>query len=107
MKRQNVANNEVSSSELLEAIESQHSCKAAFAHEIPVVETWQGKTVWDGAVSVFDLSGHPEAKRAYAWSEPIEGSDKRHFYAVLHLPPVDSAKAAVKASIVHRHRNSQ
>lgn len=88
--------------ELKRAIESQHGCKATFVHEMPVTETWQGKTVWDGAVSVFDLTGHPEAKRAYAWSEPIEGSNKLRFFAVLNVPPVDSALAAVKASIVHR-----
>lgn len=90
--------------ELKVATESQHGCKAAFAHEIPVTETWQGKTVWDGTVSVFDLTGHPEAKRAYAWSEPVEGSEKRQFFTVLELPPVDSALAAVRASIVHRNR---
>jgi hypothetical protein len=95
---------EVSSEELAEAIESQHGCNAIFAHEIPVVETWQGKIVWDGVVSVFDLNGHQRAKRAYAWSEPVEGSNKRQFFAVLELPPVDSASAAVKASIVHRAR---
>ena len=86
------------------AIESQHGCKATFVHEMPVVETWQGKTVWEGVVSVFDLTGHPQAKRAYAWSEPIGGSTKRRFFAVLHVPPVDSALTAVKASIVDRQR---
>ncbi len=90
--------------ELKNAIERMHGCTAAFAHEMPVMETWQGKTVWDGVVSVFDLTGHPEAKRAYAWSEPVAGSDKRQFFAVLNIPPVDSALAAVKASIVHRQR---
>jgi hypothetical protein len=36
----------------------------------------------------FRLEGHPKATRAYAWSSPIEGSDKRRFYAVL-LPGTD------------------
>jgi hypothetical protein len=96
---------EANTEELQRAIESQHGGTATFAHEMPVTETWQGQTVWDGVVSVFDLSGHPLAKRAYAWSEPIEGSSKRHVYAVLHVTPVDSAQDAVKASIVHRSRN--
>lgn len=30
------------------------------------------------------LAGYPAASRAYAWSSPIEGSDKRRFLAVLH-----------------------
>jgi hypothetical protein len=90
--------------DLKSAIESQHGCKAIFVHEIPVTETWYGKTVWDGTVSVFDLMGHPEAKRAYAWSESISDSNKRQFFIVLNLPPVDSALSAVKASIVHREQ---
>jgi hypothetical protein len=92
--------------DLKTAIESQHGCTAAFIHEIPVTETWQGKTVWDGVVSVFELTGHSKAKRAYAWSEPIEGSNKRRFFAVLHVPPIESAKGAIKASIVHRMRGN-
>ena len=31
----------------------------------------------------FNLDGH--AARAYVWSSPVEGSNKRRFYAVLHL----------------------
>jgi hypothetical protein len=41
-------------------------------------------------VPVFKVNGHPKAHKAYAWSSPIEGSDKRRFFAVLHLPPVTS-----------------
>jgi hypothetical protein len=40
------------------------------------------------------------ANRAYAWSSPIEGSDKRRFLAVLHVPPVTSPVDAVRAAIV-------
>ncbi len=32
----------------------------------PVTEMFQGKTVWDGVVEVFDLTGHPKANRVYA-----------------------------------------
>jgi hypothetical protein len=32
------------------------------------------KTVWDGIVHVFKIDGHPQARKAYAWSSPIEGS---------------------------------
>jgi hypothetical protein len=51
-------------------------------------------------VHVFDLTGHPTATRAYAWSSPIEGSTTRRFFAALHQPPVDSPQAAVRAAIV-------
>lgn len=50
---------------------------------------------------VFDLVGHPAASVAYAWSSPIEGSDRRRFYAVvLGVPPINSAADAVRAAIV-------
>ena len=60
----------------------------------------QVATVWDGVVAVFALDGHPTAKRAYAWSEPVPESDRRRVVAVLRLPPVASAADAVRSSIV-------
>jgi len=69
---------------LKDAIETQHGGVASFVQSVPVKETYNGRTVWDGVVHVFDLSGHPKATRAYAWSSPIEGSTKRRFFAVLH-----------------------
>jgi hypothetical protein len=98
--------NEVSSNELRDAIERMHDCKARLAQSVPVRERHGGATVWEGVVHVFDLTGHPKATRAYAWSSPIEGSDKRRFFAVLHLPPVTSPVEAVRAAIVAEHRNA-
>jgi hypothetical protein len=62
---------------------------------VPVRETFEGQTVWKGVVHVFDLEGHPKATRAYAWSSPIEGSDKRWFFAVLHMGGIKSPIDAV------------
>jgi hypothetical protein len=62
------------------------------------------QTVWEGVVHVFELEGHPKATRAYAWSSPIEGSTKRRFFAVLHIPPVTSPVEAVRAAIVQEHK---
>lgn len=90
--------------QLREAVENMHGGAAALAQSVPVRETFQGKTVWEGVVHVFDLAGHPTATRAYAWSSPIEGGTKRRFFAVLHQPPVDSPQAAVRAAIVAEHR---
>jgi hypothetical protein len=54
--------------------------------------------VWEGDVEVFNLIGHPKAKRGYAWAYNKEtGSDT---IAVLELPPVISPKTAVQAAIV-------
>jgi hypothetical protein len=95
---------EVAPRELKQAVEAQHGCTATFVQSVPVKETFDGKTVWDGVVHVFTIHGHPKANKAYAWSSPIEGSDKRRFFAVLHLPPVTSPGAAVRAAIVAEQR---
>ncbi len=91
---------EVSVDQLQRAVEGQHGGKAVLVGAEPVKETFQGKTVWEGVVHVFDLDGHPSATRAYAWSSPVEGSDKRRFYAVLHLGGIRSPLDAVRAAIV-------
>jgi hypothetical protein len=96
--------NEVAASELKTVVESQHGGTATLAQSVPVKETHAGAVVWEGIVHVFDLAGHPTASRAYAWSSPIEGSDKRRFFAVLHQGPVRSPVDAVRAAIVAEQR---
>lgn len=96
---------DVSVLEIKNAIESQHGGRATLRHAVTVLETFEGQPVWEGSVHVFDLEGHPTATRAYAWSSPIEGSTKRRFFAVLHIPPVTSPVEAVRASIVAEHRS--
>jgi hypothetical protein len=91
---------EVAADQLQQAVERQHRCKARLAQSMPVKETHAGTVVWEGVVHVFDLEGHPTASRAYAWSSPIEGNDKRRFFAVLHLPPITSPLEAVRAAIL-------
>jgi hypothetical protein len=86
---------EVGSRQLKEAIEAQHGGTATLAQSVPVLETFEDQPVWEGIVHVFELEGHPIATRAYAWSSPIEGSDKRRFFAVLHMGPVKSPQDAV------------
>ena len=86
------------------AVENQHGCTATVYQSVPVKESFGGKTVWEGVVYVFSLKGHPSATRAYAWSSPIEGSDKRRFFAALHQWPVMSPVDAVRAAIVAEQR---
>ena len=95
---------EVSIEELRKAVERMHGCSASWLESELVQDKFQRKTVWNGIVQVFELSGHPSATRCYAWSSPIEGSEKRRFFAVLHQPPVSSALDAVRAAIVQEHR---
>ena len=83
---------------LPDAIRHLHGCEAIHVTTVPLHETHDGKTVWEGDVEVFQLVGHPTAARAYAWSEATTGT-KRRLFAVLHGLLVDSPAKAVQASI--------
>jgi len=63
--------------------------------------------VWEGVVHTFDLSDHTSAKRCYAWSSLVEGTNKRKFYAVLHQAPVTLSQDAVRAAIVSDYKNEE
>ena len=95
---------EVEVDQLKQAVEHMHGGSATLAQSVPVRETFDGKTVWEGLVHVFDLTGHPTATRAYAWSSPIEGSTKRRFSAVLHTDRINSPLEAVRAAIVAEYK---
>ena len=78
-----------------------HKCGAVWRETMPVHEVFRGQTVWRGWDEVFDLHGHPEAKRYYAWSHLDGPKDERTRYVtILEIPPVESAKTAVQASIM-------
>jgi len=94
---------EVAPAELKQAVESQHGGTATFVQSVPIREEHDGQTVWDGTVAVFDLAGHPEATRAYAWSYE-RPDNKRRFFAVLHVPPIIGPREAVRAAIVAEQR---
>lgn len=54
--------------ELQEAIWAVHGCESRHIASVPVREEFDGGVAWEGTVEVFDLTGHPKAKRCYAWS---------------------------------------
>jgi hypothetical protein len=97
--------NAVANREYIEQLQSVilhlHACKSAWVETVPVHEVFRGETVWQGDVEVFDLIGHPKAKRCYAWSHLDGPKDERtRFVAVLEIPPVESAETAVRVQIV-------
>jgi hypothetical protein len=98
---------EVDADQLKNAVERMHGGKARLLQSVPIREKFARETVWEGVVHVFELEGHPTAARAYAWSSPIEGSDKRRFFAVLHQGPVTSPAKAVQAAIVQESRTTR
>ena len=82
-------------------VQQLHGCGAVHRATVPVHEVFRGQTVWQGNVEVFDLHGHPKAKRCYAWSHLDGPNDERtRFVAVLEIPPVVSAETAVRVQIV-------
>jgi len=94
---------EVSADRLIRTIQATHGCKATLREACPVCEEFKGQTVWEGVVHVFSVD-HDDAGTCYAWSAPVEGSDKRRFCAVLGIPPINSAQDAVRAAIVADHK---
>lgn len=56
-------------------------------------------------MEVFDLIGHPKAKRAYVWQ--YEEGKETKTVAVLEIPPVDSPQTAVKVAIAAKAKEQQ
>ena len=87
-------------------IHKLHGGTATHVESVPVKETWQGETIWDGVVEVFDLHDHPKTHRVYAWSHKTDSDEDRHV-TVLHIPPVVDPITAVRAAIVQEFQNAQ
>jgi hypothetical protein len=89
--------------ELRQVIRNLHNAESRHVESVSVKEIFQGTTVWEGVVEVFELIGHPTASRIYAWAHEVTGGKKRHV-TVLHGGPVDSPQAAVRAAIVRDYK---
>ena len=89
--------------ELRDVIHHLHGAKATHRESVPVKEVWEGQTVWEGIVEVFDLHDHPKANTAYAWTHDTDSGSKRSV-AVLQVPPVVSPITAVRAAIAQEFR---
>lgn len=83
--------------ELQGAIKRLHGCGSRHARSVEVSEVVQGKPVWEGVVEAFDLIGHGKAAKAYVWRHEGEGTSR--IVAILALPPVKTARDAVRAFI--------
>jgi hypothetical protein len=92
--------------DLRDVIHKLHGVKATHVESIAVKEVFQGKTIWDGIVEVFDLHNHPTTHRAYAWSHETDNNGNRHI-TVLHIPPAISPETAVRAAIIQEFKNAQ
>ena len=92
--------------ELRDVIRELHGVESTHRASVPVKEVFNGKTMWEGIVEVFDLHGHDKANTAYAWSHVTDdpANPKRHV-TVLHIPPAVSPETAVRAAIVQEFRS--
>ena len=70
-----------------------HKCRATHKETVPVKETFQGQTAWEGEVEVFEVN-HPETDRCYAWATAAG-----EFTAVIGIPPATTPLNAVKVAI--------
>ena len=87
---------------LQEAVRKAHGCDSKHVESVPVEESFQGKTIWKGIVEVFKLIGHATAKLCYAWGHAEKNTGKEvRIVTVLGIPPVDSPRKAVQASILN------
>jgi hypothetical protein len=94
--------------ELQDVIRRLHGSESTHGETVPVVETFNGQTIWEGEVEVFDLHDHPSASRIYAWAHDTDDPEhpKRHV-TVLHLPPAITPRKAVQVSIASDYREQQ
>ena len=94
--------------ELRDVIRRLHGVESSHVETVPVKETFQGKTVWEGDVEVFKLYSHPKTDKAYAWAHDTDDQQKpRRHVTVLHIPPVVSPVLAVRAAIVQEFKSRE
>ncbi len=94
--------------EMIEVIRKLHGSEATHVETVPVKETFQGQTVWEGDVEVFDLADHPQTSRVYAWAhETGDPENPRQHITVLHIPPATTPLRAVQVAIAGMFREQE
>jgi hypothetical protein len=93
--------------ELIEVIRELYGVEALHIDTVPVVETFEGQTIWDGEVEVFDID-HPKTSRIFAWSHDTDDPvNPRRTVTVLQIPPATTPHRAVQVSIANDVREAQ
>ena len=88
---------------LQDAFKRGYDVEAIHIESVPVVETFGGKTVWEGIVEVFDIRGHANARRGYGWQYTDDHGEIEHA-TVLGVVPINSPLGAVRAFIASKAR---
>jgi len=93
--------------ELKAAIRQRQGCDSRFVETVLVRESIPSGASWEGDVAIFDLLGHPTAKRCYAWCEPVgEEAVSRLIFQVIDIPPVESAETAIRFALAAHERKA-
>jgi hypothetical protein len=93
---------------LHDAIRKAYGVESKHIETVPVKEEFEGKTVWEGNVEVFDLIGYPKAPRAYAWMHKTDVSaDSGRQVIVLHIRPIASPEMAVRAALLKEYQRRE
>ncbi|MEP7149639.1 MAG: hypothetical protein ABI857_12230 [Acidobacteriota bacterium] len=87
--------------QLKELIEQEYGTTAKHVETVSVHETFNGETIWDGEVEVFDVPEFSDADRVFAWM--FEGDAGQQQVTVAQIPPATSPENAVKAYIVSQY----
>ena len=88
--------------QLKQAVETQHGGTATHVQSVPVHQSQNGKTIWNGAVQVYDLVNSPSgATRAYAWSYG-RADGRRELITVLRTGAVNGPRDAVAAAMMRQ-----
>jgi len=93
--------------ELRDVIRRLHDAEATHVESVPVKETFQGQTVWEGVVEVFSLKDHPTAHRYMRGRTILTSRQSSAPVTVLHIPPVISPLLAVRAAIVQEFKSRE
>jgi hypothetical protein len=77
--------------ELRDVIRRLHGVESEYVRSVPIKESFHGKTVWEGIVEVFYLTGHPKASIAYAWAHDTDDAKNPRPESKLgHYPGLNS-----------------
>ena len=90
--------------QLKELIEREYGTTATHVETVPVHETFEGETIWDGEVEVFDVPEFPNADRVFAWAFDDDSGEQQ--VTVAQIPPATTPENAVKAYIVSQYGKS-
>ncbi len=93
--------------ELQDVIRHRHAVESRHVESVPIKETFQGKTVWEGIVEVFDLVDHPTSTRLYAWAYDTGDPRRPKHVTVLNNGIVNSPLMAVRAAIVQEAKERE